>query len=92
MPALPAAWGTGRVSGLRARGGLTVDIAWEDGSMTEATIATDQAGAIEIVSPEPVDVLKAGMPIDSGITDFGIRFGAEGISIYTIIPKKKMHS
>lgn len=38
LPALPKAWPTGKVTGLKARGGATIDIAWRDGKLTELSV------------------------------------------------------
>jgi len=38
MPAWPKKWKTGSIRGLRARGGLEIDIAWSDSSSAVATV------------------------------------------------------
>ena len=38
LPALPAAWRSGSVSGLKARGGYTVSFSWKDGVVTSYNI------------------------------------------------------
>ncbi|WP_338103623.1 glycoside hydrolase family 95-like protein [Micromonospora endophytica] len=48
LPALPPAWPTGRVSGLRGRGGHTVGITWSNGQATEVLIRPDRAGTVRL--------------------------------------------
>jgi alpha-L-fucosidase 2 len=56
LPALPSAWKKGSVSGLKAVGNFTVDVAWEDNKPTVATI-TSNAGQPLVVNC--ADITKA---------------------------------
>jgi alpha-L-fucosidase 2 len=44
LPALPTAWPRGHITGLRARGGLKVNLSWKDGSLAECRLAADRDG------------------------------------------------
>lgn len=41
LPALPGAWKTGYVKGLRARGGIEADIDWQDGMAKKVTLRSE---------------------------------------------------
>ncbi|MCL4692284.1 MAG: glycoside hydrolase N-terminal domain-containing protein [Candidatus Hydrogenedentes bacterium] len=58
LPALPTAWPQGRVTGLRARGGFTVDIGWNGGQLTEAIIVADRDGPCAVRLDRPLRVFQ----------------------------------
>ncbi|WP_102194063.1 glycosyl hydrolase family 95 catalytic domain-containing protein [Microbacterium aurantiacum] len=66
LPALPPAWPAGSVQGLRARGGVTVDIDWEHGEVAKVRLRSDRHTTIEMSGPG-IDirsvVLTAGQPV-----------------------------
>jgi alpha-L-fucosidase 2 len=68
LPALPSSWKTGSVRGLRARGGFTVDVAWKDGVLAEATVRADRDGTVRVRYRETVRELavKAGVAVRVG--------------------------
>ncbi|QJD86594.1 glycoside hydrolase family 95 protein [Cohnella herbarum] len=49
LPALPEQWSTGKVEGLRAKGNVEVDIAWENGSLTETSLRAFTSGTLEVI-------------------------------------------
>jgi alpha-L-fucosidase 2 len=51
LPALPSSWPDGHFRGLRARGGVEVDVAWTGGRATSALLRPSVAGDFKIRPP-----------------------------------------
>lgn len=56
LPALPKAWERGQVTGLQARGGITVEMKWQDNKLFYATLTANHDCEIQIMvaRSEPV--------------------------------------
>ena len=68
LPALPSAWPTGSVRGLRARGGLEVDLKWHEGRATSVVFRADHAGEFRF-RPPPGQIITA-IESAAGALDF----------------------
>lgn len=49
LPALPSAWPTGHITGLRARGAIDVDVRWAGGKLSQAVLTAKADGRHTVV-------------------------------------------
>jgi alpha-L-fucosidase 2 len=75
LPALPAAWPSGEVRGLRARGGFEVGLKWRDGRLARATFLSTIGGPCRVRVPADMSITSLNEPVfgtspDSGVTEF----------------------
>ncbi|CAM3376777.1 glycosyl hydrolase family 95 catalytic domain-containing protein [Marinicrinis lubricantis] len=84
LPALPSSWPTGRIRGLRARGGYEVGIEWADGELTEAAIYASISGACSIRANHPIAVYHSGVEIARSLADHAAQWHAESGNTYIV--------
>ncbi|MFA5688910.1 MAG: glycoside hydrolase N-terminal domain-containing protein [Kiritimatiellales bacterium] len=86
LPALPDAWSTGKIYGLKARGGFTVDIEWSAGKLKTATIRAGKTSACKIFAGEHCTAETAGktIPAQNGFFETTLNTG-DILTIYASI-------
>jgi alpha-L-fucosidase 2 len=82
LPALPSAWPGGQITGLCARGGFEIDLAWEVGRLTTAIVRSRLGGLCRVRAGVPLAVHHSGQRVEiaqvaAGIIEFGTHAGAE---------------
>ena len=68
LPALPASWQCGEVKGLRARGGITVDITFERGKLKAFRLQADQDCICEVEGFGEISLKKGETKIYDAVT------------------------
>jgi alpha-L-fucosidase 2 len=89
LPALPAAWPSGSVTGLRARGAMGVDLHWQGGRATSVVLRPAVDGD-QILRPprgqQIATVTLDGKPVDTRVLDGGtVRVSLLGARVYRIV-------
>ena len=84
LPALPKAWGTGNASGLRARGGFEVAMAWENGQLTEAHLHSTLGADCTVRTAATVSVTCDGVQVETEQSESVVTFGTEARKTYAL--------
>lgn len=61
LPALPKAWPSGKITGIRARGNFTVDMEWQDGKVTRYRITAPEAREVEVRANGKTETITCGI-------------------------------
>jgi len=86
LPALPAAWAAGEVRGLRARGGISVDMTWRSGQLATATLYATIDGPCALCAPCAAQVRCGVTKIAEAEADAVTRFDVQAGAVYQVQP------
>ncbi|WP_139997646.1 glycosyl hydrolase family 95 catalytic domain-containing protein [Paenibacillus paridis] len=73
LPALPLAWPTGYVKGIKARGGFIVELQWQDSKITEGRIYSTHGSTCKLIAKETLLVYSADGTLIDGARPFATK-------------------
>jgi alpha-L-fucosidase 2 len=79
LPALPAAWHTGKVSGLRARGAFEVSLEWQGGQLVRASVLSRRGNPVRLRFKQNVAITCDGHAVKSATRD-GLTLFSTGVN------------
>lgn len=90
LPALPIQWNSGRVRGLRARGGFEIEMQWEEGRLSQARIHSTTGKQCRLRTVQPVRVVQDGRETRTETAEQGLTvFHTQAGQSYEIIAENR---
>ncbi len=88
LPALPSAWPSGWIEGVRSRGGFELDIAWDGGRLTTVRIESVAGRRCRLRSDATLRVLRRGKEIQVDRPNWDVvEFDTEPGDVYLAFPR-----
>ncbi len=84
LPALPDAWKSGTIKGLRTRGGFEAAMNWNDNKLTKATIISTEDNTCNIRTLIPVLVKAMNLHSKKSVVGYTLSFSAQKGNTYEI--------
>jgi alpha-L-fucosidase 2 len=86
LPALPKEWPAGHVTGLRARGGFEVDIAWSGGQLQRAVIRSTSGQPCRLRGAAGAKITRDGRGVDAKTDGDSLLFPTIAGAAYEVTP------
>ena len=82
LPALPGAWPEGSVTGLRGKGGYTIDMRWKNKALSDVTILSQLSQTCRLRTKTPVKIVSDGK-------DVAVQQPEKDLYVFKVIAGKK---